>query len=773
MSTPQSRGPSTPRSRAADAARATRPTGAPGWRNLTGWARVRYAARKALKWGSISALVVAILAAVTIYVTYQRLDIPDPNTAFQAQTTRVYYSDGKHVLGEFELQNRESVPLASVPQSLQDAVISAEDRSFETNRGIDVKGIVRAAWNNLRSNGVEQGASTITQQYVKVLYLSQERTWERKIKEAFLAVKLQNTLSKDEILEGYLNTIYFGRGAYGVQAAAQAYFTEDVEDLSVSQSATLAAVLNSPGNLDPANGRDAAAALLDRYRYVLDGMVSMGSLDATQGSALSARLPGFSKVEEVNAYGGQRGYLMTLVRDQLQAVGFTNEQIDGGGLRVTTTFDWDKQRAAGRAVEAVRPEDRAQLHIALASVEPGTGALRAMIGGRNFLDSQINWATAGGSPGSTFKPFALAAALSQDFTLRSRFDGNSPLALPDGSLVENEGSGAGTSYGSVDLITATEQSINTAYVDMTLQMEDGPRSIVDAAVAAGVPRTSAGLTENTGVALGSATISTLAMADGYATFAAQGQQADWHVISRVTDPRGVQYEHLTTTDRAFSADVTSNVSYALQQVIRSGTGFRAQALGRPAAGKTGTATNAAGDVSSSWFVGYTPQLSTAVMYVRGDGNDALNGYLDTYYGQDYPTETWTAYMTRALQGEPVEDFPAPATLQGVSPTSVPPPTTAAPTPTSDAPPSTPSSSAEPTTMTPTTTAPTTTAPTTTAPTTSAPPPPSNTQPPTSAPPPPSSEPPPSSAPPPTSAPPTSAPPPSSGEPPPNSAGVSP
>jgi membrane peptidoglycan carboxypeptidase len=252
------------------------------------------------------------------------------------------------------------------------------------------------------------------------------------------------------------------------------------------------------------------------------------------------------------------------------------------------------------------------------------------------------------------------------------------------------------------------------------------------------------------------------MADGYATFAAQGQQADWHVISRVTDPRGVQYEHLTTTDRAFSADVTSNVSYALQQVVRSGTGFRAQALGRPAAGKTGTATNADGDVSSSWFVGYTPQLSTAVMYARGDGNDALNGYLDTYYGQDYPTETWTAYMTRALQGEPVEEFPPPANLQGVSPTSVPPATTVAPPTTSDAPPSTPSSSAEPTTTSPTTTSPPTTAPTTSEP------------PPTSSPAPPSSAPPPTSAPPPSSAPPpTSAPAPSSGELPSNSAAVSP
>ncbi len=732
-------------------------------RDLAGWAKTRYVGLKVLKWGAISALVVSLLAAVAIYVTYKRIDIPDPNKDFQAETTTVYYSDGKHVLGQFELQNRESIDLAQMPQSLQDAVISAEDRTFETNQGIDLKGILRAAWHNLRSDGTEQGASTITQQYVKVLYLSQERTWQRKIREAFLAVKLQNTLSKDQILEGYLNTIYYGRGAYGVQAAAQAYFSKDAKDLSVAESAVLAAVLNSPGYLDPANGKDAAAALLARYQYVLEGMVSMGNLDSAQAARLEVRLPRFPKVKQTNRYGGQRGYLMTIVKQQLQAVGFNAQQIEGGGLKVITTFDWDKERAAGHAVKNVRPDHKRQLHIALASVQPGTGALRALIGGKNYLDSQIDWAVAGGSPGSSFKPYALAAGLEQGFTLNDYFDGNSPLTLADGSTVENEGTGSGTSYGAVSLLSATTESINTAYVDMTVQMQNGPTKIVDAAVAAGIPRSSPGLNENAGVSLGSATVSPIAMADGYATFAAGGQQADWYVISKVTDASGVQYEHLTKPSRAFSADIVSNVTYALQQVIASGTGARAQALGRPAAGKTGTATNADGDVSSSWFVGYTPQLSTAVMYVRGDGNQALNGYLDTYFGADYPTETWTTYMKAALQGEPVKSFPLRASLNGVGPTSAPPSTTApavtgatgptAPPPaTSQA---TKSSSPPSTSMPPTTSAaPSTSRP---PPTTSAPPPTTSAPPPTTSAPPPttSAQPPPSSTrPPPSSSPPT-------------------
>ena len=725
-------------------------------RDLSGWTKTRYVAGKVLKWGAISALVFALCAATAVYVIYKQIDIPDPNTDFQTETSTVYYSDGKHVLGQFALQNRQSIPLSQMPQSVQDAVISAEDRSFETNQGIDLRGILRAAWHNFRSDQTE-GASTITQQYVKVLYLTQERTWTRKIKEAFLAVKLQNTLSKDQILEGYLNTVYFGRGAYGVQAASQAYFAKDAKDLTVAESAVLAAVLNSPGYLDPDNGKGARAALLARYRYVLDGMVSMGTLDATEASQIERKLPAFPNVKQVNQYGGQKGYLMALVKQQLQDNGFTNQQIEGGGLKVITTFDWDNEHAAGHAVKQIRPKGKKQLHIALASIEPGTGALRAMIGGRNYLDSEINWAVEGGSPGSSFKPYALAAALEGGMTLKDYFDGNSPLVLPDGSTVQNEGSGSGTSYGSVSLLTATEESINTAYVDMTLHLVDGPDKIVAAAVAAGIPRSSPGLEPNIGVSLGSATVSAIAMADGYATFAAQGQHADWYVVQKVSDASGVQYEHLAKPDQAFGADVTSNVTYALEQVVKSGTGVRALALGRPAAGKTGTATNADGDVSSSWFVGYTPQLSTAVMYVRGKGNGALNGYLDTYFGADYPTLTWTAYMTKALRGVPILDFPDPAELHGVNPTSV---ATTAPTTTTTPPPTRtpPSTSTPPTKTTP----PTTSTPPPTTPPPSTPP---TTPPPTTPPPPTTSTPPPTTTPPTTAPPTTSVPPPSTSAPP--------
>jgi membrane peptidoglycan carboxypeptidase len=704
---------------------------------MSGWPKAQFVALKTLKWGSIVGLVMMLIGTVTVYAIYKSIDIPDPNKDFEAQTTTVYYSDGKHELGTFALQNRQSIPLSEMPKSIQDAVISAEDRSFETNSGIDIKGIIRAAWNNLRSDAIEQGASTITQQYVKVLYLSQERTWTRKIKEAFLAVKLQHELSKDQILEGYLNTIYFGRGAYGVQAAARAYFDVDAQELTVPQSAVLAAVLNSPSALDPADGKDARSALLARYRYVLSGMASMGTLDPAQAERFEQKLPSFPKVHNTNRYGGQKGYLMTLVKNQLLAAGFSENDIEGGGLKVVTTFDWKMEHAAKQAVRQVRPKGHKDLHVALASVEPGTGAVRSMIGGKNYLQSQYNWATIGGQPGSTFKAFALEAALADGFTLQDVVDGSSPYTYPDGQVVHNEGESSGIpsgiSYGPVTVLQATEDSINTAYADLTVKMgEDGPQKILDAAVAAGIPRNAPGLHPNQGVFLGSATIPTVDMANGYATFAAKGQHADWYVIERVTDGGGLRYQHKVKTDEAFRPDIVSNVTYALEQVVQQGTGVNAQALGRPAAGKTGTATAIEKDgeehVSSSWFVGYTPQLSTAVMFVRGNGHEALDdGYLDPFFGGTYPTMTWAAYMKLALEGKPVLDFPDPAEIHGESPTYVPPTTTA---PTTTAPTTKPPTTTTPTkppTSTPTTTTPTT-QPTTSTPTTSGLPTPSLTAP---------------------------------------------
>ncbi|MGA8995240.1 MAG: transglycosylase domain-containing protein, partial [Nocardioidaceae bacterium] len=624
-----------------------------------------------------------LLGAGAFAVLYVSTDIPDANADFTTQTSFVYYADGKTEIGRFAQQNRTDVPLSSVPQHVQDAVIAAEDRTFYTNQGIDPKGIVRAAFSNVRGNAT-QGASTITQQYVKILYLTQDRTIKRKVTEAVVSLKLQREQSKSEILEGYLNTIYFGRGAYGIEAAAHAYFDRPAADLTVPQGAVLASVLNSPTALDPATGQDARARLTGRYQYVLDGMAQAGDLPEDQAARFAAQLPRFPEIRSGNRFGGQKGHVLALVRKQLLAAGFSDREIDGGGLRVRTTFTRNAMRAAAQAVREQRPRGLTGLHVAVASVDVKTGALRGMYAGQDYLDSQINWALAGGSPGSAFKPFALAAGLADGYALDSTFSGNSPYVFPNGRRVVNEGPGDGNDYGSaITLTEATVESVNTAYIDLTQSMREGPSKILDMAVAMGVPRTAPGLDPVAGISLGSVTVSPVDMASSYATIADGGRARPWFVVASVRGPQGeVRYSAPRQSSRALEKDLARDVSYALQQVVSTGTGRNALALGRPAAGKTGTATNAQGNVSSSWFVGYTPQLATAVMYVRGDGNDALNGFLPSYFGADYPTRTWTQAVRETLDDKPVLAFPPPANVDATNDDHAPAPSfTATPTPT--------------------------------------------------------------------------------------------
>ncbi|WP_085870608.1 MULTISPECIES: transglycosylase domain-containing protein [unclassified Nocardioides] len=706
---------------------------------------------RVVKWLAIVGLVGVLVLTAGFVVLYRMTDIPDPNKDFEAQTSFVYYSDGKAEVGSFATQNRVSIGLDEMPQSLQDAVVAAENRTFWSDQGIDPKGIIRAAFSNASGNST-QGASTITQQYVKILYLSQERSYQRKIKEAVLSLKIQRTKSKKEILEGYLNTIYFGRGAYGVQAAAEAFFDEDAKDLTLKQSAVLASVLNNPSHFDPANGRDSRQALKERYAYVLEGMASADNITQEEADKAAKHLPKFPEIKAQSKYGGQRGHMLTLVRKELLGTinketgqPFTDEELDGAGLRITTTFTKKAMAAAEDGALEQRPEgfkDK-QLHIGIASVEPGTGALRGFYAGQDYLDSQINWAVAGGMVGSTLKPLTVATALQNGYSLEDTFQGNSPYEFPDGLDVVNEGPGDGNDYGDrVSLTYATEQSINTAFVDMSNSIPDGPAKIVETANKAGIPPgdptnkypgipdKSIDLEADALVTLGKARISPINMANAYATIANGGERADVHVIDRVEDKDGkVLYSYKQNTTQAFDdfpdgvdvtteagepatgEDIAADTSYALQQVVLDGTGANAQAIGRPAAGKTGTATNDDDEVSSSWFVGYTPQLATAVMYVRGDGDDQLDGWLPSYFGAEYPTRTWAAVMSRDLVDTDVVPFPEPANVSGQAPQEGHDPYTPPPSPTS-----TPKPTRTPTvTETPTTEAPTET-PTTEAPT---------------------------------------------------------
>ncbi len=639
----------------------------------------RDSAGRGRKWArgiliTIGALAVLGLISATgvVVVGYTTTTRPDANAEFKTATTFVYYNDGKSELGNFAIQNRIPLTFDKMPETMKQATVAAENRSFWTDRGISIRGMVRAGWTIARGGDI-QGGSTITQQYIKILYLNSDRTLTRKFRELFLAYKINKEMSKEEILAGYLNTIYFGHGAYGLEAASKEYFGIDAKKLTVPQAAFLATVVNNPSMYDPRD-EDDHSRILSRYRYVLHSMTEMSNITPAQEAEFAQRLPKFPKTPSNQRYGGPNGFLMKMVERELSAAGFDSSQISGGGLKITTTFDEDAQEAAVEAAQkytkrSARAAGRkaSKLHAALASVDVNSGEVIAMYGGPDFVKNSRNWATTPRPTASTFKAYALAAGLKDGYSLSSRFNGNSFTPPGESRPVRNEFS---NQYGSsVGLIRATAESINTAFVDLTSQMDNGPRKIMKMAQAAGAPK-GAGWDNNYRVPLGTAEVSPLAQASAYATFANDGVSVANHVVREVKDRKGnVIYQAQPEKKRAVTEDIAHDVTFALSNVVEQGTGQAVQTLERPVAGKTGTKdrTNNDGssDVVSAWFVAYTRQISTAVMYVAGnDGNGDLDNYArpgdSTFFGGTYPALTWADYMKTATKGQAVKEFPGPA-----------------------------------------------------------------------------------------------------------------
>jgi len=591
------------------------------------------------------------------------VSIPDPNAYVNSQATIIQYSNGDEI-GRIGTQNRQILPIAQIPINMRNAVLAAEDRKFYSNQAFSVTGIARALINNLKSGSLNgEGGSTITQQYAKTAFLTSSRTIQRKIKELVISMKLENALSKDQIFENYLNTIYFGRGSYGVQTASQQYFNRNVDQLTLSQTAVIASILRSPGYYDPSLSEENAVRLESRFQYVIDGMFNEGWI--TQEQVDKAKFPTVSPRVTSGTLSGPKGHVISQVQRDLGRLGFTEEQLLEGGLVIRTTLVQKAQQSAVDAVTKFYPKKAPEnLRIGLVAIRPGTGEIVALYGGRDYLERQLNDATQSiALAGSTFKPFALVAALEAGIPLTSMWNGDSPQTFDDLGkpyVVSNYGN---EGWGQLDLLTATQHSVNTIFVP--LGMKAGMDKVVDAARRAGIPENVA-MVPTPSVVLGVASPHVIDVANAYATFAAQGVYAKPFLVASVTGPnKGVLYEATPQTQEVFSKEVMADLTYALKSVVNGGTGAAALSLGRPAAGKTGTSQSNA----SAWFAAYTPQLSAAVALFRDSASESLNGIggLTSVTGGTFPARIWTEFMKGALKGEPVMTFPAPSNIGGLDP----------------------------------------------------------------------------------------------------------
>ena len=602
-----------------------------------------------------------IAAAVLFALAYFSVQIPDPNAYVNSQSTIIQYSNGEEI-GRVGTQNRQIVPLAKIPLNIRHAVLAAEDRGFYSNRAFSVTGIVRAIFNNLKGGSL-QGGSTITQQYAKTAFLTPSRTIQRKIKELVISIKLENQLSKDQIFESYLNTIYFGRGSYGVMTASQQYFNRNIDQLTNAQAAVIASILRSPGLYDPAFKAGNEIRLKARFEYVKKGMIDAGWLD--QKAAAEMKFPVIAPRATSGQLSGPKGHIIEAVQKELAKLGFTQDQLLVGGLVIKTTLDRKAQQSAVDAVNKFYPKKAPiNLHVGLVAIRPGTGEIVALYGGRDYLARQLSDATQSiALAGSTFKAFAIVAALEQGIPLTSMWNGDSPQVFDDAGkpyIVSNYGN---EGWGQIDLLFATKHSVNTVFVPLGIKV--GPTAVVDVARRAGIPD-SVAMMPTPSVVLGVASPHVIDVANAFATFAAQGVKSKPFLVAQVLGSnKGVLYQAKPESQEVFSKEVMADLTYALKGVVTGGTGAAALALGRPAAGKTGTSQSNA----SAWFSAYTPQLAASVALFRDTASESLNGIggLTSVTGGTFPAKIWTAFMKGALKGQPILDFPAPSNIGGLDP----------------------------------------------------------------------------------------------------------
>lgn len=600
--------------------------------------------------GIIGALLVLGVGAFTfLYVT---IEIPQPESIAVAENTTVYYSDGTTPIGTFSEQNREIIDCSVLPDYVGQAVVASEDRSFYTNRGIDLVGIARAFWNNL-TTGSRQGGSTITQQYAERYYLGETTSYLGKAREAVLAIKIAQAQDKDQVLCNYMNTIYLGRGAYGIQAAAKAYYGKDAKDLTLPEAALLAGIIPAPSSWDPAVNPDQAQSRFDRVLRIMqeDGYI-------TAQERQDAQFPQTIEYSQTNSYQGPNGYLMQMVRDELTSNDiFTAEQLDTGGYSIITTIDKSKQdlmyatvSPSQNGMQDVIPSG---MQFGGISINAKDGSIISIYAGEDYLTQQLNQATQSVYEiGSTMKPMALLGAIQEGVSLNTSFNGNSPLRF-DGiqDPVANFGN---TSYGYINLYNATANSVNTVY--MEVQDKLGTQRIAEIAKQAGAESDQLDGT-NPFTVLGNNALTTKDVARMYATIANGGKRSTVHIVNTVKSTDGEDlYKTSTDTTQVFDANDTALVAKAMTGTVQYGTATEALSVGHTLAMKTGTAN----DSFAASTVGFTPSVVSvfAMWYPDANGNPqeipAFGGWSG---GSDYPVHLFTQYMTQALAGTPNESFP--------------------------------------------------------------------------------------------------------------------
>ncbi|WP_426365878.1 transglycosylase domain-containing protein [Streptomyces sp. E-08] len=654
--------------------------------------------------------VFCLLGMGALYVVYLLVPVPSANAEATMQSNIYKYSNGK-ILARTGKINREIVGLEKIPLKVQQAFVAAENKTFYKDNGVDIKGTTRAAWNTITGKG-KQGGSTITQQYVKNFYLSQDQTATRKLKEMVIAIKVDQKSSKSEILAGYMNTSYYGRSAYGVQAAARSYYGVDATQLTTAQGAYLASLLQAPNQYDWTSANATGRKLVEeRWNYVLDNMVGEGWLSASERAGMKFPVP--QKPKPAPGMEGQTGYIVEAANQELMRQGVSEEDIKAGGWTITLNIDEKKQKDLVKAVDKQleskldRKGDKKQATVqaGATSVDPKTGAVVAMYGGVGATEHWMSNATRRDyQPASTFKPIVLASAVDNRATtqdgrkigLGTIYDGTSQrpvVGSPIDFAPENEDD---ESYGPVTVQKATNSSINSVYAQMIVDVT--PAKAKETALSLGM-KDGADFPQTPAISLGTMGASTMDMAGAYATLDNHGKKVTPTLVKTAAHKDRTVQGAKAIGEQVISREAADTATQAMTGVVQSGSGFRA-AGDYEAAGKTGTSENN----RSAWFVGYTPELVTAVGLFGEDAKGNQVTLTDTINpgranGGRTPAQIWGDYTERALNGGSDASFDL--ETEGGAPGDG---TTPDPTPTTEAP-ETEEPTEEPTTASPNPTAP--------------------------------------------------------------------